>query len=132
MNVFLHKHIKVYNSYSNKMEKVLKKTIYNWAQSAPVQHEKETAPEILRTTRQSISWTCSVVCLDFASTERRLIRTYLVNCRPPTRSHVDASAHVFINIIDILLLSLLQYLSQTGELLGVPFLTSTLAANKII
>lgn len=56
MNVFLHKHIKVYNLYSNKIEKVLK-TIYNWAQSAPVQHEKETASEILRTTPQSIYWT---------------------------------------------------------------------------
>lgn len=47
MNVFLHKHIKVYNLYSNKIEKVLKKKkkIYNWAQSAPVQHEKETTSE---------------------------------------------------------------------------------------
>lgn len=41
MNVFLHKHIKVYNSYSNKIEtlqKKKKKKIYSWAQSAPVQH----------------------------------------------------------------------------------------------
>lgn len=61
MNVFLHKHIKVYNSYSNKIQKrYLKKMLYNWAQSAPVQHEKETASEILRTTFQSISttWLC--------------------------------------------------------------------------
>lgn len=35
--------------------------IYNWAQSAPVQHEKETASEILRNTLQSISWTRSSV-----------------------------------------------------------------------
>lgn len=41
---------------STKLKKVLK-TIYNWAQSAPVQHEKETASEILRNTLQSISWT---------------------------------------------------------------------------
>lgn len=56
MNVFLHKHIKVYNLYSNKIEKVLKNDLQLGQKSAPVQHEKETASEILHTL-QSISWT---------------------------------------------------------------------------
>lgn len=54
-----------------KLKKVLKKRFTNWAQSAPVQHEKETASEILRTTLQSISWTWMCVWT-FTSTERRL------------------------------------------------------------
>jgi len=49
MHVFLHKHVKKYTTLIPRQfkKRYLKKTIYSWAQNAPVQHEKETASETL-------------------------------------------------------------------------------------
>lgn len=58
-NVFLHKHINVYNLYSNKIEKGLKKDLQLGPKCPSATEDRKTTSQILGTTLQSICWTRS-------------------------------------------------------------------------
>lgn len=84
--MFLHEHTNEYNLYFNKVENVLKK-MYSWAQSAPVQHDKETTSENLH----------SKPCLGHGCVWTYTIKTYrFLKCR---FSRGLTLGHVFVLLL---------------------------------
>ena len=113
--------IEVYNSYSNKIEKVLKK---NDLQLGPKCPSATWEKNYLR----NPSHHSSVHLLDMVC-ERGLVRTWWAKRRPPTRSHVNTSAMSSSTESTFSLwhcYSIYQRLVSCFKFL----LTSTLAANK--